>query len=188
MLFIIGGARSGKSTYAETRIKEMQSNLGEVIYIATAISMDGDMANRIQRHKAVRPKEWHTIELYKNFSQLVEDEKFRNSTTILVDCITVMITNLMFEQYNDLDFETITDDQISTMEEIIKGEIIQLIDICQRYSKKLVVVSNEVGYGLVPSYRLGRIFRDIAGRMNQMIASKATEVVLVTAGIPLRIK
>ena len=186
MIFVIGGARSGKSSYAEKRMKEMQESLNDVLYIATAIPTDGDMMNRIQRHQQDREKEWFTIEQYKDFQLLETDCNFQKVKHILFDCLTLMITNIMFDHYTD--FDNMSNDEIEQLESSIKEEIIKLIDVCERNKKTLCIVSNEVGFGLVPSYRLGIIFRDIAGRMNQLIASKATEVILVTAGIPLRIK
>lgn len=186
MMFVIGGARSGKSTYAEKRIKEMQNHPEDVIYIATAIPIDEDMINRIERHQQDRSKDWHTIEKYKDFQLLETDRNFQKAKHILVDCMTIMITNLMFDHYSD--FDNITNEEIAHLESEIEKEILQLIDVCNQNEKTLCIVSNEVGFGLVPSYRLGIIFRDIAGRMNQRIASKASEVILVTAGIPLRIK
>ncbi|PGS55827.1 bifunctional adenosylcobinamide kinase/adenosylcobinamide-phosphate guanylyltransferase [Bacillus sp. AFS041924] len=188
VILVIGGARSGKSSYAERRIKEMQTDENDVVYIATAIPFDGDMNERIKRHQDDRPNNWHTIERYKQFNQLKTNEEFLQSKYVLVDCMTVMITNLMFDHYTDVDFEKINNKQINKLELGIEVVVNELIDLCDQHSKTLIIVTNEVGYGLVPSYRLGRIFRDIAGRMNQKIASKAQEVILVTAGIPLRIK
>lgn len=186
MIFVIGGARSGKSTYAEKRIKEMQNHPDDVIYIATAMPIDEDMINRIERHQQDRSKDWHTIEKFKDFQLLETDRNFQKAKHILVDCMTIMITNLMFDHYSD--FDNIINEEIAHLESEIEKEILQLIDVCNQNEKTLCIVSNEVGFGLVPSYRLGIIFRDIAGRMNQRIASKASEVILVTAGIPLRIK
>ncbi|PGL71815.1 bifunctional adenosylcobinamide kinase/adenosylcobinamide-phosphate guanylyltransferase [Bacillus sp. AFS055030] len=188
MIFVIGGARSGKSSYAEKRIKELQTNTDEVVYIATAIPFDKDMNERVKRHQEDRPINWHTVEQYKQFNQLKMNEEFIKSKYIILDCMTVMITNLMFDHYTDIDYETIKNDQINKLELEIENEVNELIDVCDQHGKTFIIVSNEVGYGLVPSYRLGRIFRDIAGRINQKIASRAEEVVLVTAGIPLKIK
>lgn len=186
MIFVIGGARSGKSSYAEKRMKEIQERTNDVLYIATAIPIDGDMTDRIKRHQQDREKEWHTIEQYKDFHLLDVNPTFKEVNHILLDCLTIMITNIMFDGYTD--FDHITNEEIEQLEISIKEEVLKLIDVCERNKKTLCIVSNEVGFGLVPSYRLGIIFRDIAGRMNQLIASKATEVILVTAGIPLRIK
>ncbi|PEJ56205.1 bifunctional adenosylcobinamide kinase/adenosylcobinamide-phosphate guanylyltransferase [Bacillus sp. AFS002410] len=188
LIFVIGGARSGKSSYAERRIKELQTNQNDVVYIATAIPTDGDMGERIKRHQEERSSDWHTVEQFKQFNKLKMEENFLQSKYVILDCMTVMITNLMFERYTDIDFETINNEQINELESFIEKEVNELIDVCKEFEKSLLIVSNEVGYGLVPSYRLGRIFRDIAGRMNQKIASRAEEVILVTAGIPLRIK
>lgn len=186
MIFVIGGARSGKSTYAEKRMKEMQGNVNDVLYIASAIPTDEDIMNRIKRHQQDREKGWNTLEQYKNFELLEMNLTFQDVNYILFDCLTIMITNIMFDHYTD--FDNITYEEIEQLEISIKKEILKLIDVCERSKKTLCIVSNEVGFGLVPSFRLGIIFRDIAGRMNQLIASKATEVILVTAGIPLRIK
>ncbi|SFD35979.1 bifunctional adenosylcobinamide kinase/adenosylcobinamide-phosphate guanylyltransferase [Bacillus sp. UNCCL81] len=188
MILVIGGARSGKSSYAERRVKELPTNANDVVYIATAIPFDGDMNERIKRHQDDRPIEWHTVERYKQFNQLKMNEAFLQSKYVILDCMTVMITNLMFDYYTDIDFETINNEQINKLEIDIENEVHELVSVCDQQGKTLIVVSNEVGYGLVPSYRLGRIFRDIAGRINQKIASRAEEVILVTAGIPLRIK
>lgn len=186
MIFVIGGARSGKSSYSEKRMQELQKTPDDVLYIATAIPTDDDMKNRIERHKMDRNKEWHTIERFKDFDLLQQNEAFTKSNNILLDCLTIMITNIMFEHYEE--YDSVTNEQIGLVEEEIKKEIEQLTKVCNEHNKNLLIVSNEVGFGLVPSYRLGIIFRDIAGRMNQFVASEADEVVLVTAGIPLRIK
>lgn len=188
LILVIGGARSGKSSYAERKIRELQTNANDVVYIATAIPFDGDMNDRIKRHQEDRPNDWHTVERYKQFNQLKMNEEFMQSKYVLLDCMTVMMTNLMFDHYTDIDFETINNEQISKLELDIEAELNELVDVCDQHSKTLIIVTNEVGYGLVPSYRLGRIYRDIAGRMNQKMASRAEEVILVTAGIPLRIK
>ncbi|PET40923.1 bifunctional adenosylcobinamide kinase/adenosylcobinamide-phosphate guanylyltransferase [Bacillus sp. AFS001701] len=188
LILVIGGARSGKSSYAEKRIRELQKYSTDVVYIATAISFDGDMNERIKRHQEDRPIDWHTVERYKQFNQLKMTEEFIQSKYVILDCMTVMITNLMFDHYTDIDFESMKNEQINKLESDIENEVNELIDVCDQHGKTFIIVSNEVGYGLVPSYRLGRIFRDIAGRINQKIASRAEEVILVTAGIPLRIK
>ena len=187
MIFIIGGARSGKSSFAEKKAVEFQETIqGNVVYLATSIVFDEDTKNRVEMHQSSRPSNWNTIEQYKSFQSLQEHENFMGNKIILLDCLTLMITNLLLEAEED--FETVSNERIKDIERNIKEEIERLITICQSHNKTLLVVSNEVGFGIVPAYRLGSIFRDIAGRMNQYIASLAEEVYLITAGIPLKIK
>lgn len=183
IILVTGGARSGKSTYAE----ELAKNRGEKItYIATAKAIDKDMEDRIKKHKNQRPKEWSTIEKYKDFQELELYNEFNNSDTILIDCITIMVTNLLFE--DDIDFDNCDTDVIEEIEKKIFYEIDKLIDSINKNNKRAIIVTNEVGMGLVPSYRLGSIFRDIAGRVNQYLAKKSTEVYFTVSGIPIKIK
>lgn len=180
---ILGGARSGKSTYAEQLVKALSE---DVLYIATAIVTDDDMADRIEKHKMGRPLNWCTLEQFKSFETLVHLEAFKRSEVVLLDCLTVMMTNLMFD--TDVDFENTTPAVISDIESKIKGEINCLIESVRCTDKQLVVVSNEVGLGLVPAYKLGRYFRDISGRMNAHVAKLADEVTFIAAGLPLKLK
>lgn len=187
MILVLGGARSGKSTYAEQKAAICaQEQHSEVLYIATAIAFDKDMKNRIKKHQDQRDANWHTIEQYKDFQNLSDAEAFQRSQIVLVDCITLMVSNLLLEY--DGDFDTITCDAIDILEQRIVSEVNRLVAICKTNHKQLVVVSNEVGLGLVPAYRLGCIFRDIAGRINQLLARESDEVYLLTAGIPLTLK
>ncbi|MBP0724448.1 bifunctional adenosylcobinamide kinase/adenosylcobinamide-phosphate guanylyltransferase [Bacillus sp. RG28] len=187
MIFIIGGARSGKSSFAEKKALEIQETIqGNVVYLATSIVFDEDTKNRVEMHQSSRPSTWKTIEQYKSFQALQEHEDFMGNKIILLDCLTLMITNLLLEEEDD--FDTVSNERIRDIEQKIKEEIESLIMVCRSHNKILLVVSNEVGFGIVPAYRLGSIFRDIAGRMNQYIASLADDVYLITAGIPLKIK
>ncbi len=180
---IIGGARSGKSTYAEKCAKEASQH---VLYLATATVTDSDMAARIQRHRESRPQTWETIEQFKRFESIVEDERFIKSEVILLDCLTIMMTNLMFDE--PIDYDQTTQEVINVVEQKIWQEVKMLLDLTKAYDKTLMVVSNEVGMGLVPPYKLGNYFRDISGRMNQRVAEIADEVTFVAVGLPLRLK
>jgi adenosylcobinamide kinase/adenosylcobinamide-phosphate guanylyltransferase len=182
IIFITGGARSGKSQFAE----QIVLNFGEKIaYIATAVVTDKDMEQRIKHHQKTRLQTWQTIEKYHTFQDLGKLEQPKAEAYIL-DCVTVMITNLMMD--SGLDFEQVTTKQISELETEIKEEIEELLQWVQANERNIVIVSNEVGLGLVPAYRLGSIFRDISGRINQLIARQADEVYFVVSGIPMKIK
>ena len=179
IVMVTGGARSGKSGYAEERCEQ----LGErVTYIACAKITDGDMANRVEMHRARRPSHWTTIEQYRDFAGIAQ----RDDRVYLLDCVTTMITNLMFDAA--LDYVTCGSDEIAQVEARIQGEIDTLLSAFADTDKTLVIVTNEVGQGIVPAYRLGSIFRDIAGRMNQYIAARANEVICMISGLPLRLK
>jgi len=181
MILITGGARSGKSTYAE---KIVAAGLEPVVYIATAIPFDEGMRDRIKKHREQRSPDWHTIEQYKDFETLKDDPYFCKAKTILVDCLTVMITNNMIDE--PIDYDLCSMDEVNHIETKIQKQITTLLEACN--DKKLVVVTNEVGMGLVPAYRLGNYFRDISGRMNAYVAQKADEVYLVVCGIAQKIK
>ncbi|KNZ41086.1 bifunctional adenosylcobinamide kinase/adenosylcobinamide-phosphate guanylyltransferase [Acetobacterium bakii] len=181
LIFITGGARSGKSTYAEKLAKRSGKS---VVYIATAIAFDDGMKDRIARHKEQRPGNWKTIEQYKGFETMKEEPAFKNAEIVLFDCLTVMTTNNMLDF--PVDYDNCSMDQVAEIEEAIKIEVESLLDVCK--DKILIVVSNEVGLGLVPAYKLGSYFRDIAGRMNQLVASCADEAYFTVSGIPMKLK
>ncbi|HEY5537299.1 MAG TPA: bifunctional adenosylcobinamide kinase/adenosylcobinamide-phosphate guanylyltransferase [Acetobacterium sp.] len=181
LIFITGGARSGKSTYAEKLAKQSSKS---VVYIATAIAFDDGMKDRIAKHQEQRPALWETIEQYKNFENMKKDPAFKKAEIVLFDCLTVMVTNNMLDF--PVDYDTCSMEKVSEVEEAIKIEVETLLDVCKE--KTLIVVSNEVGLGLVPAYKLGSYFRDIAGRMNQLVASRADEAYLTVSGIPLKLK
>lgn len=180
---IVGGARSGKSEYAESCAKALSER---VTYIATAIDTDGSMAERIKKHIESRPKTWPTIEQYIDFKSIGQHKDFIRADVILLDCMTVMMTNLMFAYHQD--YEAISPVQLDEVESNIKGEFNNLIDSCQKSGKKLILVTNEVGLGLVAPYKLGNYFRDISGRINRYVATLADEVTFVAVGLPLKLK
>jgi len=181
LIFVTGGARSGKSTFAEKLARETGQT---VAYIATAIAFDDGMKDRIAKHQAQRPDHWGTIEQYKGFQTITDDPIFEQADTVLFDCLTVMTTNNMLDF--PVDYDSCTMEQVGEIESVIKREVEKLLDVCQ--GKNLIVVSNEVGLGLVPAYKLGSYFRDIAGRMNQLVAARADEAYLLVAGLPMKLK
>lgn len=180
---VTGGARSGKSSFSQEKVVEIGKQIG---YIATAIPIDADMVDRIAKHQSSRPASWPTFEKYNDFRSLILDERFVKCDTFLLDCMTILITNLMFKE--NIDYDTCTMEVVNLVEEQICSEIEHLLDFMHEQNKQLVVVTNEVGLGLVPAYRLGNLFRDIAGRMNQLVARRSDEVYLVVSGIPVKIK
>ncbi|WZL71787.1 bifunctional adenosylcobinamide kinase/adenosylcobinamide-phosphate guanylyltransferase [Clostridiaceae bacterium 35-E11] len=180
---VTGGARSGKSNYAEGLAK---TSSRPVAYLATAIAFDEGMKDRIKKHRTSRPKEWTTYEGYKNLYEMIE-EIAKDHGTILLDCITIMVTNLMFDN-ECTNWDAITHLEIDKIEEKIQQEIHKLMEYTRNHNIWLIMVTNEVGMGIVPENRISRIFRDIAGRINQMIATEADEVYLTVSGLPLKLK
>ncbi len=182
-LFVTGGARSGKSNFAEEKASELGK---KITYIATSVNSDDGMQHRIARHKDQRPSEWATIEMYKNFIDLDKDEDFIASDLIILDCITLMVSNLLLE--SEMDFDSCTYEDIDNIENNIFDEIDNLISQMDEYDKIFIAVTNEVGLGIVPAFKSGAIFRDISGRVNQYLATRAREVYMTISGIPLKIK
>jgi len=173
LVFVLGGARSGKSVYA---LKLAESIVGERLYLATAEVLDEEMAKRIKKHKKERGNNWTTIEEPINVADVISRDKKHD--VILLDCLTLWISNLIHEESGVRSQES----------EVIDKTINQFASACKNSKINIIVVSNEVGLGIVPDNPLARQFRDIAGYANQKIAEAADEVYFVTAGIPMRMK
>ena len=173
---VTGGARSGKSTYAQ----EMAIKAGGlVLFVATAEAGDEDMRKRIETHKKSRPADWATLETASH----VGDQIIRNigqAKLVIVDCITLLVNNI-FMHYDD----TI---DVDIAEKGVMTEIEELIDCMDRAKADFIVVTNETGLGIVPADRISRLYRDILGRANQRLAQRADDVYMLIAGIPLSIK
>ncbi len=167
IILIGGGSRSGKSTYALSRAREIGGRLG---FIATAEAHDDEMHQRIARHQEDRPSDFITIEEPLNLPNALMGCESRFDA-VVVDCLTLWVSNLMLAGRTDLE-ETFT----------------QLIQASRKSNLSILFVTNEVGCGVVPDTELGRQFRDAAGRLNQMVAAAATEVHWTVFGIPVRIK
>ena len=165
-LLVLGGARSGKSAYAERRA---EAYAGERTYIATAEVSDSEMAGRIRHHQERRGSGWRTIEAPLDLASALRAHD-APERVILVDCVTVWLNNLMFH------------------DRAVKPAVADFCAALATAKGRVVVVSNEVGFGIVPENALARRFRDIAGRANQTIAAAVDEVVLVVAGLPLTVK
>jgi adenosylcobinamide kinase/adenosylcobinamide-phosphate guanylyltransferase len=182
LILITGGARSGKSSFAEEKAKELGDR---ILYIATSIPLDDEMKLRIQKHRAQRPSEWETLEAYRDINTCLEG-RLEKKDGVLLDCLTIMVTNIMLEEKEDWD--NLTASEIDAIEDIIKIEVEKLIDAVKKSPSPFIVVTNETGMGVVPGNPLTRAFRDFVGRANQMTAKEAQEVYLCVSGIPVRIK
>lgn len=177
IVLVTGGARSGKSTFAEKIYAEEK----EVVYIATARDYDGEMKERVMMHRQQRPGEWTTFEGNYNLREAVCSYK-----DYLLDCITILTSNIMFDVTGEV--ERISLDKQREVEERVVREIGELIEAVRSIEGNLIMVTNEVGYSIVPESHIARVYRDIAGRVNQRVASMCSEVYLVACGIPLRLK
>ena len=176
LTFILGGARSGKSNYAEQIGRESGK---PVLFIATATAFDDEMRERIQHHRATRPLEWQTLEAPMNVGAVLLTEKFK-ADVVIVDCITLLVSNILLALPEDSPFEMVM--------QKVKDEIDSLLAAREKIGGEWLIVSNEVGLGLVPPYPLGRMYRDALGRANQMLARAAQCVIFMVAGIPTTIK
>lgn len=183
IVLVSGGARSGKSSFAERRARELNQ---KTVYIATSIPFDDGMKDRVKKHRQSRPESWTTIEQYRGFESLGDREDFLSAGLVLLDCLTLMVSNIMLE--SGLDFDRCDHSEIDSLEAEIFRELSDLLELLKHHKKTAILVTNEVGFGIVPDNRLASIFRDIAGRANQRIASQADEVYMVFMGIENRIK
>ncbi|WP_334175605.1 bifunctional adenosylcobinamide kinase/adenosylcobinamide-phosphate guanylyltransferase [Pseudoxanthobacter sp.] len=166
VVLVTGGARSGKSAFAE----ELSRRSGrERVYLATAEAGDDEMARRIARHRADRGAGWHTVEAPLALAQAIAAEA-RPGRVVLVDCLTLWLSNLMMAERD------------------IAAESAGLVAVLAGAAAPVILVSNEIGLGLVPQTPLGRRFRDAQGRLNQAVAAAASDVIFVAAGQPLRLK
>lgn len=182
IILVTGGARSGKSSFAESLCKS-QNN--KTAYIATSVAFDDEMKNRVKKHQESRPKEWKTYEIYKDIYSIVEelDQKYN---TVIMDCITLMVNNLMFT-YN-IEMDKATSEELNELENYIKNQLTKLLEAVKKTNLYFVIVSNEIGMGIVPENKLSRIYGDFVGRANQLIGKYSDEVYLVVSGIPMKVK
>ncbi len=176
MTLILGGARSGKSSFAEKVAREMGC---PVLYIATATAMDDEMRARIADHRAARPSKWQTLEVPLRVGEVIR-QLAPNQSVILLDCITLLVSNVLLSLPEKTPFKM----AIKQVQE----EIESLLAAQARIGRQWLVVSNEVGLGLVPPYRLGRVYRDALGLANQRLAQAAKRVLFMVAGIPMVVK
>ncbi|MSU90467.1 bifunctional adenosylcobinamide kinase/adenosylcobinamide-phosphate guanylyltransferase [Rhodobacteraceae bacterium 2CG4] len=165
LTLVLGGARSGKTAVAEALA---EAAAGARVYLATGQALDAEMAARIARHRATRGDGWRTVEEPLDVARALG--RSRPGEAVLLDCLTLWLSNLM---HHDRD---------------IAAETAALLDAARACPAPVVMVSNEVGMGLVPETPLGRAFRDAQGRLNQQVAAQADRVAFVAAGLPLWLK
>lgn len=170
--FVVGGARSGKSSFA---MRLAESCGSPRLYIATAQSLDSEMEERIRRHREDRGGGWETIEEPREVSGSVmrAGRAGGGYRVVLIDCLTLWLTNLLMAGLDDPS---------------VLSEVESLVSACRGSSARVIAVSNEVGLGLVPENPLSRRFRDLSGTMNQRMASAAAQAYFVASGIPLKMK
>jgi adenosylcobinamide kinase / adenosylcobinamide-phosphate guanylyltransferase len=176
LTFILGGARSGKSTYAQ----QLAQTAGDrVLYIATARIFDDEMARRVEAHQMMRPASWETLELPDQINTGLKPVTGRFDA-ILLDCVTLLLSESFLPMPDDADEAELT----------AAGEaaLNDLFEAIRARPEPWILVSNEVGLGIVPETLMGRVFRDIQGRANQQLAALADEVYFMAAGIPFKIK
>ncbi|MGI6406960.1 MAG: bifunctional adenosylcobinamide kinase/adenosylcobinamide-phosphate guanylyltransferase [Syntrophaceticus sp.] len=170
--FITGGARSGKSTYAE-KIAECSGK--KVTYLATAEALDEEMAVRIREHRRRRSASWHTVEEPHHVASTLE-EIGRTNGVVLIDCLTLLISNLLFSEEGE------------QHSEVVLAEINKLAQVARDSVADVIVVSNEVGLGVVPEYPQGRVYRDLTGWANQIMAREADFAYFLVSGMAFDIK
>ncbi len=165
-LLVLGGARSGKSRYAQARA---ETRGGELVFVATAEIFDEEMADRVRRHRADRDARWRTVEAPIDLPHAIRRES-GEGRLLLVDCLTLWASNILLAERD------------------AEADIARLISAIGAAEGPLILVSNEVGLGIVPDNALARRFRDLAGTINQRVAAAVAEVQLLAAGLPLRLK
>jgi adenosylcobinamide kinase/adenosylcobinamide-phosphate guanylyltransferase len=172
-ILITGGARSGKSRFAQKLAVEAG---GRVLFIATAEAKDEDMRLRIEAHRESRPAGWQTLEAPLGVSDIIARHT-GEAEIVVIDCITMLVANMLLQSRGD-----------KSAEELVLTEIKAIVDQMDKLEATFILVTNEVGLGLVPDNELGRRYRDCLGRVNQILAQHADEVYLMVAGIPSRLK
>ena len=176
LTFILGGARSGKSTMAQ----EMAAKAGgDVLFVATAEPGDEEMRSRIDAHKRSRPAGWRTLETPTGVASHIAAE-IGTAKTVVIDCITLLVSNV-FQAGNWAE-------DAGLQEREVDREIVAIINCIDKHDARFIIVSNEIGLGIVPADPISRIYRDVLGRANRLLAARAEEVLLLVAGIPVTVK
>jgi adenosylcobinamide kinase / adenosylcobinamide-phosphate guanylyltransferase len=178
LTLILGGARSGKSDHAE---QVARASGRSVLFIATAQPFDDEMRERIKKHRAARPAKWKTLEAPVQVgSALISQASQLKADVVILDCITLLVSNVLLALPEDSSVEQVLQN--------VQAEIEALLRAQAELGGQWLVVSNEVGLGVVPPYPLGRVYRDALGWANQSLARAADKVILMVAGIPTVIK
>ena len=172
LTLIIGGARSGKSAFAE----KLAARHERVLFVATAEALDDEMRERIENHKRNRPAAWHTLEVSREIVDALDTVDAPHDA-LLLDCLTLWVSNLLLDMEGQAD-----------VEQRIIAEAERLLAAYEASDAEWIVVTNEVGEGVVPPTVLGRAFQDALGRVNQLFAARADRVYLMTAGLAVDVK
>ena len=173
---ILGGARSGKSSYAQ---KLAEDSSKSVTFLATAQALDDEMSARIQKHKVERPAHWQTLEVPLEIAAHIKEIL---SEVVILDCVTLLLSNLVMEFAKD----DLVDE--APFMQAVQKETEELLAAIHESKQDWLIVSNEVGLGLVPPYQMGRVYRDGLGWANQRLAREAVKVIFMVAGIPMVVK
>ncbi len=178
-VLVLGGVRSGKSRFAEALTTQLASIRGcrDVLYVATAEARDEEMARRIRHHRAARPASWQTWEQPLGVGRRLMDHE-SSPRIAMVDCLTLLVSNVMLQSHDDFT----RPEHFVDAEARVRGEIDELIVAAKDRERMLVIVSGEVGMGVVPESTLGRLFRDLLGWANQQLAHHANVTYLMVAG------
>ena len=168
LILVLGGAASGKSQVA----LDLAGQVGPRAFVATGQALDREMKVRIERHQATRSSDWETAEVPADLAKWFSDNG-KSYQTIVLDCLTLWLSNLQRQRQRDVAVCEATEDLLHTI---------------RATRARVVIVSNELGLGLVPATKAVRAFRDLAGRVNQQVAAEADEVYLTISGLPLRLK
>jgi len=172
-IFILGGARSGKSHFAQ----QLAGKLGDkVLFAATGEALDEEMQARIAEHKKARPESWRTLEISTGIGKEIE-KQIGDAAVVIIDCLTLLVSNLLHDEPDNPEAEN-----------RVTAEIDELLACMDKLDASFIIVSNEVGMGLVPETRLGRIYRDLLGKANRLIAQHTNEIYFMVAGMPIEVK
>ncbi|MCL5264448.1 MAG: bifunctional adenosylcobinamide kinase/adenosylcobinamide-phosphate guanylyltransferase [Chloroflexi bacterium] len=182
LILVLGGARSGKSAFAENLAKQISD---KVLYVATAAIGDEEMRRRVEQHRLRRPASWRILETTIGVGNALASSA-ADEEAILLDCLALLVSNVLL-QHSTEDEES-SQQAFPEIESAVRREIDELVEAYRRSKATFIVVSNEVGLGLVPPYPLGRAYRDLLGIANQKVATHADEVYLLFAGVPVELK
>jgi adenosylcobinamide kinase/adenosylcobinamide-phosphate guanylyltransferase len=175
-ILITGGARSGKSRLAA----ELAAKAGVmVLFVATAEAGDDEMKRRIEAHRKARPKDWKTLEATTHIGDRIA-ENIGGAKTVIIDCITLLVSNIFGEQGGKAG--------AAALEKAVTAEINELLECIKKTKADFIIVTNEVGLGIIPGDRISRLYRDLLGKVNQTLAEHVNEVYFMVAGIPVVVK
>jgi adenosylcobinamide kinase/adenosylcobinamide-phosphate guanylyltransferase len=175
-ILITGGARSGKSRLAA----ELAAKAGGmVLFVATAEAGDDEMKRRIEAHRKARPKDWKTLEATTHIGDRIA-ENIGGAKTVIIDCITLLVSNIFGEQGGKA--------RAAALEKAVTAEINELLECIKKTKADFIIVTNEVGLGIIPGDRISRLYRDLLGKVNQTLAEHVNEVYFMVAGIPVVVK